>query len=252
MTFQPLDNLNGKVVVITGMMGGIGFAVAERLAANGARIVGIVRRDIEKAQKAIDTLANAHLNHMVVCADLLDDDQLKLAYTEIKKLGKIDVLVNTVGKTFRYPPTDLDLITDDFFDKTLQNNLRTYYSAIRTFAPLLRDTPESVIVNIGSTAGYRGGGSNIAYSAAKAGIDCLTRTLASSMAPVRVMSVNPGAVLTNFVPNRDENYYKLVKTTTPLQRVATVVDIASAVEACITLLRFCTGQVIVVDGGKNI
>jgi NAD(P)-dependent dehydrogenase (short-subunit alcohol dehydrogenase family) len=250
MTFEPLENLNGKIVVITGVMGGIGFAIAKRLAAKGAKIIGIVRHDVESAQNSLNQLPNAHLNHVIVCADLLHKDQLQNAYNQIEKFGRIDVLVNTVGKTYRYPIVDLDAVSDEFFDKMLQDNLRTYYSAIRTFLPLLKATPESVVVNISSTAGSRSYGSNVAYCAAKAGIDSLTRTLSSALAPIRVMSVSPGAVETNFVPNQPENFYNSITNYTPLRRIVTVEDVAAAVEACVTLLRFCTGQVIIVDGGK--
>jgi 3-oxoacyl-[acyl-carrier protein] reductase len=136
------------------------------------------------------------------------------------------------------------------FDKVTQDNLRCYFSTIRTFVPLLRATPESVIVNIGSMAGQRGGGSNLAYAASKAGVDSLTRNLSQTIAPIRVMGVSPGAIETGFVPNPADGYYEQVAKSTPLKRVPTVVDVASAVEASIMLLRFTTGHVINVDGGR--
>ena len=252
MTYEPLESLHGRVAVITGAMGGIGLATAQRLAAKGARVVGIVRRNAEQAQIEFDKLANHGLQHMIVCADLLDSQQLADAFVQIKKLGRVDVLVNAVGKTQRIAPTDLDSITDEYFDQMTQQNLRTYYSAIRTFAPLLTATPESVIVNIGSTAGTTSRGSNVAYAAAKAGIDALTRSLALHMAPVRVLSVSPGAISTNFVPNPLDKYYEMMARTTPLRRVTSVVDVAATVEACVMLLRFCSGIVITVDGARHV
>lgn len=249
-TFEPLDTLDGKVAVITGAMGGIGYETAKRLASKGARIVGIVRRNLEDAQAKLNELPNSQLNHLAVQADVTSTEQLREAYKIISELKRCDVLVNTVGKTIRIPWPDLHLLTDDFFDKVTKDNLRSYYATIRTFYPLLKETPESVIVNIGSMAGQRGGGSNMAYAAAKAGVDSLTRSLSQTINPIRVMGVSPGAVDTGFVPNQKPGYYEGVAQSTPLQRAPTVTDVAAAVEACITLLRFTTGQTINVDGGR--
>ena len=250
MTFEPLDNLNNKVVVITGVTGGIGYEAAKRLSAKGARIVGIVRRNLAEAQAKLNLLPNSHLSHLAVQADVTDKEQLRAAFKLIEPIGQCDALINTVGKTIRIPWHDLHLVTDDFFDKVTQDNLRSYYSTIRTFYPMLKKTEGSVIVNIGSMAGQRGGGSNLAYAAAKAGVDSLTRSLSQAIAPVRVIGVSPGAVDTGFVPNQAAGYYEQVAKGTPLKRVPTVTDVAAAIEASIMLLRFTTGQVINVDGGR--
>jgi 3-oxoacyl-[acyl-carrier protein] reductase len=250
MTFEPLENLNGRVVIITGAMGGIGYATAQRLAKQGARIIGIVRRNLDEAQQKLNELPNSHLEHMAVLADVTNKEQLREAYAKISPIGRCDVLVNTVGKTMRIPWQDVHLLKDEFFDKVTQDNLRSYFSTIRTFHPLLKKTDESIIVNIGSMAGQRGGGSNLAYAAAKAGVDSLTRSLSQSLAPIRVMGVSPGAIDTGFVPNPAEGYYDRVAESTPLKRGPSVVDVASAVEASVMLLRFTTGQVINIDGGR--
>lgn len=250
MTFEPFESLDGKVVIITGAMGGIGYETARRLAAKGARIIGIVRRNIEEAQAKLDELPNSQLQHLAVLADVTNKEQLKEAFKSIEKIGRCDALVNTVGKTIRIPWPELHLITDDLFDRVTQDNLRSYFSTIRTFYPLLKKTEGSVIVNIGSMAGQRGGGSNLAYAASKAGVDSLTRSLSQAIAPVRVMGISPGAVDTGFVPNQQSGYYEQVASSTPLKRVPSVVDVAAAVEAAIMLLRFTTGQIINVDGGR--
>lgn len=250
MSFEPLDDLNGRVAVITGVMGGIGFATAKRLANKGARIVGIVRRNLDEAQQRLNSLPNSQLNHIAILADVTSKDQLKDALAIVKEIGRCDILVNTVGQTKRIPWEHLDMLSDDFYDKVLRDNLRSYFSTIRTFVPLMKELPDAVIVNIGSTAGQRGGGSNMAYASAKAGVDSLTRSLSQTIAPIRVMSVSPGAINTGFVPNPSPGYYETVQKTTPLKRVCTVEDVAAAVEACVTLLRFTTGYTINVDGGR--
>lgn len=255
MTFEPLENLNDQVVVITGAMGGIGRETAKRLANRGARIIGIVRRNIEEAQAELDTLPNNHLGHFAILADVTSDSQMKDAVKQVlSKAGQCDILVNTAGATFRIAHNELEQLTDDFFDTIVKDNLRSYFTVIRSFAPLLKKSPNALIVNIGSVAGTNaGGGSNMAYCAAKAGIDSLNKNLSRSLAPqIRVLGVNPGALATKFVPNAVPGYLDAIARTTPLKRVPTVQDVAATVEACATLLRFTTGITIAVDGGRTV
>lgn len=251
MSFEPLDNLNGRVAIITGVTGGIGYATAQRLASKGARIVGLVRRNLEEAQEKLNQLPNSELGHLAILADVTNNQQLKDAFKIVNEtIGRCDVLVNNAGKTIRIPWNELHLLSDDVFDRMTRDNLRSYYSTIRTFFPLLKDTPESIVVNIGSMAGQRGGGSNLAYAASKAGVDSLTRSLSQHICPVRVMCVAPGAIDTGFVPNQPPGIYDAVAKSTPLQRAPMVTDVAAAVDACVTLLRFTSGQTINVDGGR--
>lgn len=251
MSFEPLDNLNEKVAIITGVTGGIGYATAQRLAAKGARIVGLVRRNLNEAQEKLNQLPNPELGHIAILADVTDNQQLKEAFKTVNStIGRCDILVNNAGRTIRIPWNELHLMSDELFDRMTRDNLRSYFSTIRTFYPLLKDTPESVVINIGSMAGQRGGGSNLAYAASKAGVDSITRSLSQHICPVRIMCVAPGAVDTGFVPNQPPGLYETVAETTPLKRAASVTDVAAAVEACVTLLRFTSGQTINVDGGR--
>lgn len=254
MTYRPLENLDGQVAVITGAMGGIGSATARRLAARGARIIGIVRQDPVQAQKKLDQLPNTELNHLAIAADVRDFLQIRAAVDQIKSAaGQCNILINTIGKTERITHADLDALTDSFFSTMLEDNLLCYYTVIREFASLMRQTPEGLIVNIGSTAAQNSGqGSNLAYASAKAGIDILTKNLSRVLAPgIRVVGVSPGALATRFVPGQSLEFYANIASRTPLQRHAKVEDVASTIEGIATLLRFITGVVIVVDGGKT-
>lgn len=254
MTYQPLENLDGQVVAITGAMGGIGHATAKRLAARGARIIGIVRQDPTQAQEKLDQLPNNALNHLAISADIRDQAQVKMAVHQIKStVGQCNILINSIGKTKRIPHNDLDALSDDFFSAMIESNLRCYYTVIREFAPLMRQTPEGLIINIGATAAQNSGtGSNLAYASAKAGVDILTKNLSRVLAPdIRVVGVSPGALATRFVPGQSREFYTDIINRTPLQRIAKVEDIASTIEGIATLLRFITGTVIVVDGGKT-
>ena len=195
MSFEPLDNLNGQTAVIAGAMGGIGYATAQRLADRGARIIGLVRRNIETAQQRLDQLPNSHLKHRVILTDVTDRDQLSLARNQI---DRCDILVNASGSSVHIPHFRIDLLSDKIFDNTLTDNLRSQFSVIRTFLPLIKQSPSGLIVNLGSTAGTGTGGSNIAYAAAKGGLRNVSQQLGCEWADrgVRVNSVSPGFIMT--------------------------------------------------------
>jgi NAD(P)-dependent dehydrogenase (short-subunit alcohol dehydrogenase family) len=130
-------------------------------------------------------------------------------------------------------------------------NWRGQFAAVRTFAPLLIASGDGLVVSISSIAAFTGVGSSIAYCAAKAGIDVMTKCLGRALAPhVRVMAVAPGVVDTTFVPGRDASFNDKVSHTTPLKRIAEPDDIAAGILACATHLGFSTGTTIVVDGGR--
>lgn len=132
-----------------------------------------------------------------------------------------------------------------------QVNWRGQFAVIRTFAPLLKASGDGLVVSMSSIAAFTGVGSSIAYCAAKAGIDVMTRSLARVLAPeVRVLAVSPGVVDTAFVPGRGADFNDRVSSTTPLGRIAEPDDIAAGILACATHLGFSTGTTIVVDGGR--
>ena len=255
MTFETQDRLDGKVVVITGGKGAIGMATASRLAARGARIVSLDRSDITAVQAGLQALPYAATaQHFAVTASITDAASLLAAAEQVKsRAGRCDILINSAGFTRVVPPGDLDGLSDELFDSIMSANLRGVFSTIRTFAPMLKATGDGLIVNVSSIAGFTGTGSNLAYIAAKAGLDVLTKSLAKALAPhVRVLAVSPGVVDTSFVPGRGVDFNAKAAGTIPLARVGTADDIAAAIEACATSLRFATGTRFVIDGGRSL
>lgn len=248
MSFEPLDNLNGQTAVITGANGGIGRATAHALAATGSRIVGIARQNIDQLQQYLDQLPNAHLNHVAIQADVTDSSALALA---VQQIECCDILITSAGFSRTIPHRDLDALTDDFFDQMLTANLRSVFATIRTFVPLLKQSNHALIVNIGSASAVNPGhGSNMAYVAAKAGVESLTKNLALALAPdIRVVSICPSSLNTGFLEH-GQDFYDRAGQNTPLKRVGTAEDIAAAVEAVATRMRFITGNSLVVDGGR--
>jgi len=190
--------------------------------------------------------------HIVIPADITETATLIAARDAIQRgFGRLDILVNSAGFTKPIPHGDLGALDDDFIDRMFAVNWRGQFAAIRTFAPMLKASGDGLIVNISSIAALNGAGSNIAYGAAKAGIDVMGKSLARALAPeVRVMTVSPGVVATGFVPGRGAEFNEKAAASTPLKRIATAEDVAEAVLACATHLSYSTGATIVVDGGR--
>jgi 3-oxoacyl-[acyl-carrier protein] reductase len=248
--FRPVDRLDGRVALIAGGLGAVGKATAVRLTALGARVILLHRKGAGEAQAFLAELAGR--GHGEVQADITDSASLAKAAQDVQsRFGRLDILVNTAGFTRPVPAADLASLTDDLIDDIFKANWRGVFATIRAFHPLLEAGGDGLIVNVSSIAGFTGNGSNLAYVASKAGIDILGKSLARALAPeVRVLTVSPGVVESAFVPGRGADFNTKTAATTPLKRVGQPDDVAAAIAACATTLRFSTGQVIVVDGGR--
>jgi NAD(P)-dependent dehydrogenase (short-subunit alcohol dehydrogenase family) len=246
------NTLSGKVAVILGGTGGIGAAAAHRLGQAGARVVVVGQHDLAKAQRVADDLPGE--GHTVALASITASETLNaLAGLVRDRYGRADILVNTAGFTQPVKHSDLNALTDELIDEILKVNWRGQFAAIRAFRELLDASGDGVVVNVSSISGTTGVGSNIAYCAAKAGLDVMAASLGRALAPrIRVLNVSPGVVDTSFVPGRGDDFNDKVAATTPLGRIGTPDDIAAAIEACATHLKFSTGVTIVVDGGRRL
>ncbi|MGY3489350.1 3-oxoacyl-[acyl-carrier protein] reductase [Bradyrhizobium sp. USDA 4011] len=249
------QSMKDKVVLVVGGAGSIGAVSAKRFAELGARIA-ISHRDVPDETAAAATVVQSLPGdgHAALIADVAQTATLTALRAEIeRRFGRLDILVNAAGFTKPVPHADLDALDDDLIDRMFAVNWRGQFAAIRTFAPLLKASGDGLIVSISSIAGTNGIGSSIAYCAVKAGIDVMTKSLARVLAPeVRVLAVAPGVVDTGFVPGRGADFNAKTATTTPLKRIATAEDIASAILACATQLGFATGTTFVVDGGRSL
>ena len=252
--YKRLDSLQGQVAVITGGAGGMGYATAQRLAERGARVIGIIRSKEIEAIKLYEALPNPFLKHFVINCSIDNTASIKLAVERVQQEAlRCDILVNTAGITKRIPLEKLEEMDDDTFDEIMRVNVRGTYAVIREFAPLLKRSNQGLIVNISSAAGIKIGGSNLAYAASKAAIDSLTRNLSKVLAPnVRVVSIAPSAVNTKFLADRPQAFFDNTIKSTPLNRVGEVDDVACAIEALATTMRFVTGNTFSIDGGRTI
>ena len=252
-SFEPMNRLDGRVVVITGGTGAIGMAAAQRLAHLGAHCVLCYHReDPTQAEAKAASLPGS--GHSAVQLQVTDSASLQRAADAIgAKHGAVHILVNSAGYTQPVPAGDLNALSDELIDDMLRVNFRGVIATVRAFLPLLQSSGDGLVVNISSIAAFTGVGSNLAYVAAKAGVDVVGDALAKALAPqVRVVSVSPGVVNTSFVPGRGPDFNDKAAATIPLKRVGTADDVAAAVEACATTLRYMTGTRLVVDGGRHL
>jgi 3-oxoacyl-[acyl-carrier protein] reductase len=243
-------SLVGKTAVVMGGSGGIGAATARQLAGAGATVVVVWRSDGAAAEAVLASLPEGA--HMAVRASVEDTPSLAALAEKVRAaFGKADILVNSAGFTKPVPAGDFDALDDSFIDEMFRVNWRGQFATVRSFRPLLEASGDGLIVNVSSIAALSGVGSNIAYAAVKSAMDTLTKSLARALAPaVRVMSVSPGVVDTDFVPGRGAEQLAKIAPTIPLKRVATPEDVARAILACATHLTYSTGSLVVVDGGR--
>jgi NAD(P)-dependent dehydrogenase (short-subunit alcohol dehydrogenase family) len=242
--------LAGATALVTGGARGIGRAVADRLAADGAR-VAVVDADLP---------ARAPSGHVELAADVADPVALGAAVdAAVEALGGLSILVNNAGFG---TAKALDRYEDAEWARLVGVNLTGVWHGIRAAAPHLRaaaavdGVPRPSIVSIAGTAASRPTRGEGPYAAAKAGVVALTRTAAVEMAPlVRVNAVSPGYVATRMTRAvvDDERLRARVEGRIPLGRIGLVDDVAGVVAfLCSADAAYLTGQDLVVDGGAGL
>ena len=231
-----------KVAVITGAEGGLGTAVAHRLAADGFDLVlG------HRPGTGAPTIPAAH-RVVAVGADVTDPASTNaLIETAISELGRIDALVALAGVMEQVPFAQLDLAT---WTHTLDVNLTGTYLACAAAAPALADTG-GCIVTVASQLAYTGGRDCAAYIASKGGVLSLTRALARELGPqIRVNCVAPGPIETPMTgPHATREWVEEKTSKLVMGRFGHPSEVAAAVAWLISEATFVTGQTINVNGG---
>jgi 3-oxoacyl-[acyl-carrier protein] reductase len=244
---------DSPVAVVTGGTGGIGTAICKALGAVGFAVIVGYRRSAAAAERLAAALPGS--GHAAVSAAVTDSAALRaLAATVAERYQRCDVLVNCAGTTRFVAHGDLEGLDDALIDDILATNVRGSFAAVRALSPLLRACSRpggGVVINISSIAARTAMGSNIMYCASKAALDNMTQSLARALAPaVRVISVSPGLVDTEFVKSLDPEWRDSQAARTPMGRLATPEEVAAAVIAAVRDLTFTTGCVLSVDGGR--
>lgn len=244
--------LKGNIALITGGGTGIGRAIALILARSGVNLAINYSRSEEDALKTREEVENLGVRCLTYRADVSRDAEVRSMLNKVvTDFGKLNILVNNAGMTHFVDHVDLEGLKEEFWDDIMGVNVKGMFFCSRAAAPELKKT-RGCIINMASIAGLTGLGSSIAYSASKAAVISVNKSLARVLAPeVRVNAVAPGIVQTRWVEGKDEHIAHLAAGT-PLGRVATPEDIAEVVYSLIAHAGFVTGQTIVVDGGNFI
>jgi NAD(P)-dependent dehydrogenase (short-subunit alcohol dehydrogenase family) len=254
---MSLFSLAGKVAVITGSSRGIGKAIAERMAEQGARVVISSRKPEPCAEvaQAINAARGAG-TAISIPANISSKDDLKhLVAQATQQLGKIDILVCNAASNPYYGP--LAGIEDDQFRKILENNVIANHWLIGFVAPQMIERQDGAIIIVSSIGGLRGSPVIGAYNISKAADFQLARNLAVEYGPhnIRVNCIAPGLIKTDFARAlwEDPEMLKRRTATTPLRRIGEPDEIAgAAIFLASKAGSFTTGQSIVVDGGVTI
>ena len=254
---MSLFSLTGKVAVITGSSKGIGKAIAERMAEQGAKVVISSRKagPCEEVAAAINAKFGAG-TAVSIPANISSKEQLKNLVDETNtRFGKIDILVCNAASNPYYGP--MAGIGDDQFRKIFENNVLANHWLIGFVVPQMIERKEGSIIIVSSIGGLRGTPVIGAYGISKAADLQLARNLAHEYGPhnVRVNCIAPGLIKTDFARAlwEDAEGLKQRTATTPLRRIGEPDEIAgAAIFLASQAGSFVTGQTIVVDGGVTI
>ena len=242
--------------LVTGSASGIGRAAALRLARAGYDVAINYRRSEDDARRTMAELEALGGRHLALRADVSDDAAVAAMVAEAgAAYGRLDALVNNAGMTSSTAPDDLDGVDLAEWDRVFAVNVRGLFQVTRACADQLRAARGSV-VNVASIVGLRPGPQPLAYAASKAAVVSLTRTLSRVLAPeVRVNAVAPGWIAGEWMQRTlGENYDRLMERRaawTPMQRNATVADVAETIYSLVAGHPFVTGETIVIDGGYS-
>ena len=243
--------LNDRVAVVIGGTSGIGLAIARGMAEAGADVIPTSRRldQVEAAAKEIEELGRRTLR---VPSDVSDRTSLQNVLNEaIKAFGKVDIMVNSAGRTKRTPTLD---VSDEEWDAIIDTNLTGTLRAAQVFGRHMLEREYGSIINIASLSSFVALYEVAAYCASKAGVASLTKSLAIewSQKGVRVNAIAPGVFRTplneKLLDETERGREFLART--PMKRFGNVAELAgAAIFLASDAASFVNGEVLTVDGG---
>ena len=249
---NPLGGQKGRVALITGATGGIGSAIARKLAADGATLALHYRSNPDAAAKLADELRAAGATCETFQADLAakeGDPAKELIDAVIVKFGRLDILVNNAGIL---NDATIAFMSDEQWFDTLDMDLSVPFKLIRAATMTMARQKWGRIVNMASDAGRMGSANRSNYAAAKEGLVGLTRSIARELAGrgIRANAVSPGFVETNMVANITDKRRADLYREIPCRRFAKPEEVAALVSfLCSDDADYITGQVISINGG---
>jgi NAD(P)-dependent dehydrogenase (short-subunit alcohol dehydrogenase family) len=243
-----------RVAIVTGAARGIGLAIAERLAAEGARVV-LVDVTTDLGRQAEAGMREAGLDATFMQADITSRPEVEATGDRVfREFGRIDVLVNNAAL---FNPMAFFDVTEHDLAQVLEVNICGTFSVTQAVARrMVQAGRGGAIVNMSSITAAQGAPSLLAYSASKGAVSAMTRSMAIALAEhgIRVNAVAPGMIsteATSDIGERDPDLYRLVLTRTPLRRLGEPREIAAVVAFMASDdAAYLTGQVVYPDGGR--
>jgi 3-oxoacyl-[acyl-carrier protein] reductase len=242
-------DIGGKNVVVTGASGDIGLAICEKYLEQRAKVFAIYHHDNSGLGKLKTSHPQGDNLHILQC-NVADVSEVSSLADELEKQAhEVHVLINNAGI---YKDNVFSALTYEEFDQVIKVNLYGTFTMTKRLLPLLRHARNSTVVNISSISGITSSFGQSNYSAAKAGIIGLTRTLASEMASkgIRINAVAPGMIESRMVKKVPRQIVRNVMSAIPLKRLGRVDEIANVVAFLSSdASSYIVGQTLVADGG---
>ena len=244
--------LDGKVALITGAARGIGKCIAKAFAAEGADIAftDLAIDDNALATKAELEALGARV--VAIASNAADFESAHKAAEQVKaELGRIDILVNNAGIT---KDTLMLRMTEDQWDAVINVNLKSAFNFIHAVSPMMLKQRGGSIINISSVVGIHGNAGQCNYSASKAGMIGLAKSIAKELGSrgVRANVVAPGFILTDMTASMSEDALKAWEAQIPMRRGGTPEEVAKVCTFLASdLSSYVSGQIIQVDGGMG-
>ncbi len=245
--------LKDQVAIVTGGGTGMGLGISERFGAEGAKVVVNYRSSKKEAETVAASIVDKGGEAVAYRADVSQDAEARKMIDFVRdRWGRLDVLVNNAGWSKVTPHHKLEELTDDIWDRTLNTNLRGAFYCARAAVPLMKHGGGGAIINNTSASAWSAAGSSIVYSASKAAMVNMTKSLARALAPeIRVNAIAPGLVRTRFA-GWPESTFEQAPKDTPLQRIATAEEVASLVLFLAVDATAITAETILIDGGRTL
>jgi NAD(P)-dependent dehydrogenase (short-subunit alcohol dehydrogenase family) len=238
----PVYDFQHKVAVVTGGLSGIGAAIVARLQQCGAQVV------VWDLNASTSNLSGAH----AMKVDVTREDSVAHALADcVSRFGRVDFLINSAG--WAGPTMLLDEFALDVWNRVLNVNLNGVFLTCRAVTPVMRSQGFGRIVNIASLAGKEGTPNASAYSAAKAGVLALTKSLGKELAThgVRVNAIAPAAIDTPLLAQMSPEHVQIMVNKSPQQRLGTVSEVSEmTMWLCSDACSFNSGAVFDLSGGR--
>ena len=246
-----MRRLEGKTALITGCNRGIGKAIAEKFASEGANLICAIRKENPAFKIETDSWASQYgVSVAFVYFDLTDEDSIKAAFKELNKEKRvIDILVNNAGIA-KFRPFMMTKAED--LKEMMQVNVYAPILISQYAFKMMLKQKKGAIINLSSISGFDMNAGNAAYGASKAAIASVTRTMAKEFAKagVRVNAIAPGFVNTDMNSQISDDYMTEMLNRIAVGKVASPEDVANlAVYLASDEASYVTGQVIRIDGG---